>query len=142
MGTVLKILVVFILVWTAYDDFKTKTIHNEMPALLLAAGFLCIWFMPEVLIWQRVAGIFCVSVPLLIAACIVPGSIGGGDIKLMAAGGFLLGIFNIWKAFETAVMVCAVFVLSGMIIGRLKRNSEIALGPFLCLGMLVEWLRI
>lgn len=134
-------MVVILLMKIAYTDFKTKTIRNEMPALLLAAGFLSIWIMPEILFRLRIAGLFIVSVPLLILAYFVPGSIGGGDIKLMAAGGFLLGVSGIWNAFETGIMICGLFVGIFLMSGRLDRNAEVALGPYLCLGMMVEWLK-
>jgi len=58
----------------------------------------------------------------------------------MAAGGFLLGAAGIWKAFETGILVSGIYILFFMFMGKLRRNSEIALGPFLCLGILLVWL--
>lgn len=52
----------------------------------------------------------------------------------------MLGAAGIWKAFETGILVSGIYILFFMFMGKLRRNSEIALGPFLCLGILLVWL--
>ncbi len=61
--------------------------------------------------------------------------IGGGDIKLMAVSGFLLG----WKAVLAAMFigllaagVYCVWMLAGK---KLSRKDAFAFGPFLALGL-------
>ena len=85
---------------------------------------------------QRAAGMFVVSVPLLILACMVPGSIGGGDIKLMVAGGFLLGMSGVWNAFVTGIMCAGSYIVILLLMKKAGRKSEIALGPFLSIGII------
>ena len=79
------------LVWIAGQDARTHRISNRsvlaFGALAAAYRMLC----PE-LSWQAVCvGVFAVSVPLLLLAAWKPGAVGGGDVKLMAAGGSLFG---------------------------------------------------
>ena len=68
----------------------------------------------------------------------IPGAFGGGDIKLMAASGLLLG---------TASTVCAMFI--GIVTGggyaammlagkKLEKKDQFAFGPFLAFGVLVS----
>ena len=91
---------------------------------------------------QRAAGMFVVSVPLLILACMVPGSIGGGDIKLMAAGGFLLGMSGVWNAFAKGIMCAGIYIVILLLMKKAGRKSEIALGPFLSIGIIVVLFKI
>ena len=46
-------------------------------------------------------GAVCVSVPMLVIALLIKGAFGGGDIKLMAAGGLYLG----WKSSLVGVVI-------------------------------------
>ena len=53
-------------------------------------------------------GVFSVSIPMFILAILCSGGLGGGDVKLMAASGVLLGIkWNIFAA-------CAGLLLGGL----------------------------
>ena len=90
---------------------------------------------PERGIVTRLIGALIISVPMLILALVIPGAFGGGDIKLMAASGLLLG---------TASTVCAMFI--GIVTGggyaavmlagkKLEKKDQFAFGPFLALGL-------
>lgn len=124
-----------ILVMTAYVDGKTKKIPNVFVILVAAAGIVSVPIFPVVSIVERGVGMLCVSVPLLLVTLIVPGSFGGGDIKLMAAGGLYLGWRGIVYAFVAAILLAGIYCISMMAAGKMSRKSQVALGPFLCLGM-------
>lgn len=126
----------------AYTDWKTKKIHDKSIAGLIVFGLGMLWLMPEISFWQRVSGFFSVSVLLLFISCIVPGSIGGGDIKLMAAGGFLLGISYIWTAFAIGILSAGGYVIWLLMMGRVSKKTEVALGPFLCTGIIYALCRM
>ena len=72
---------------------------------------------------------------LLIA--IITGAMGGGDIKLMAALGFLFGFT------QTLVLIFFSFIIGGLLSGLLlvlklkKRKDHIPFGPFICIGALI-----
>ena len=74
--------------------------------------------------------------PLFMIDLILPGSFGGGDIKLLAIAGGLLG----WKGGLLAL--CAGFLAAGiysvvmLTMGKMRKKDQIALGPFLCLGII------
>ncbi len=88
--------------------------------------------------WKdRLIGLVCVSVPMLLITLAIPGAFGGGDIKLMAAAGLFLG----WKLCLVATFLA---ILTGGLYGiwllatRKKGKKEhFAFGPFLCVGMAV-----
>ena len=69
-------------------DCRKRVIPNSLCFLTAAAGLIS--FSPVQLLGPLA------SLPLLIAALIQPECMGGGDIKLTAAAGFVLGF---WRGF-------------------------------------------
>ncbi|KMZ53373.1 prepilin peptidase [Dorea sp. D27] len=114
--------------------------RREIPDIYLAAvivlAFLSVWTLPGLAVWERAAGALCVSVPLLLIATVVPGSFGGGDVKLTAACGLFLGCRITVVSVAAAILSAGGCILFGMISGRMKKGDAIAFGPFLCTGML------
>ena len=72
-------------------DWDTMEIWDRFDLALALCGLAAGWLFPEIGWGSRLIGVFAVSVPMLVVALIVPGGFGGGDIKLMAAAGLLLG---------------------------------------------------
>jgi leader peptidase (prepilin peptidase)/N-methyltransferase len=66
-------------------DLRTREIPNWISLALLLTGCL------QLHLASALFGLFLTGAPYLIAAMITNGKIGGGDIKLMAACGFVLG---------------------------------------------------
>lgn len=116
-------------------DMKSMKIEDKWNAILLGIGMLSCVVRPELSFTSRIIGIGCVSIPFLVIALLIPGSFGGGDIKLSAVCGLFLG----WKAM--LVSAAAGIFLGGiwmgclMVTGRIGRKEDFPLGPFLCLGM-------
>ena len=68
---------------------------------------------------------------------VVTSAMGGGDIKMMAALGFLLGLY------PTLLLIFLSFVLGGILSGMLlllkikKRKDHIPFGPFICISAVI-----
>ena len=75
-----------VLLFAAEYDYATHTVPDYVPVLILMAGLLEVEFAPALL------GLVLVPLPFVVAALMKEGSIGGGDIKLMGACGFVLGV--------------------------------------------------
>ena len=89
---------------------------------------------------ERLIGALAVSVPMLLLTLLIADAFGGGDIKLMAAGGLFLG----WKLILAAA---ALAILGGGLYGgyllaakKKGRKDHFAFGPFLCAGMALSLL--
>lgn len=66
---------------------------------------------------------------------LIPGAFGGGDIKLMAAAGILLGAKLTGTAFFFSVLAGGVYGIY-LLAGKKKGGKDhFAFGPFLCLGI-------
>lgn len=87
------------------------------------------------LISERLIGSVVVALPMLLLTILIPGAFGGGDIKLMAASGFLLGGTRIIYAMIAAVFAAGAYGILMMLMGRYKRKDKFAFGPFLAMGL-------
>lgn len=67
-----------------------------------------------------------------------PGAFGAGDVKLMAISGLMLGVGRNLTAFGFATALAALYCLPGILRRDRKKESEIAFGPFLCVGILLS----
>ncbi len=117
-------------------DFRTYEIPVGFNIFILVLGAIRVitdyhnW--PEYLI-----GLVSVSVPLLLIFYATKGrGIGGGDVKLMAAAGLLLG----WKLIVLAFFLGCLFG-SVIHVARMKISGEshvLAMGPYLSAGIVVS----
>jgi len=120
-------------------DIRKRIIPDELNAMILCIGLLT--FTPD-----KLAGLL-LGLPLFIAAILKEGGMGGGDIKLTAAAGFVLGF--------PLGMVGLIFGLSAVLlyhliirsIRKLKHINAPAAGetllplaPFLSVGFLASYL--
>ena len=64
---------------------------------------------------------------------------GGGDIKLAALLGLLLGMASVTLALFVAFLVGAVFGLGLIFKGKKSMKSRLPFGPFLIVGFLVSY---
>jgi leader peptidase (prepilin peptidase)/N-methyltransferase len=84
-----------------------------------------------------VIGFFSISIPLLILYRITKGrAIGGGDIKLMASVGLVLG----WQStILSFILGCILGSLIHLIKMRIKDyDHQLAMGPYLSAGILIS----
>jgi len=88
-------------------------------------------------------GFFAGGLPLFIIAafCVYvlkKDAIGGGDIKLMAMAGLILGWKLIIPAYFIGIVGGAIISVVLLGTGKKKRGDEIPFGPFLCFGTAVS----
>lgn len=80
-------------------------------------------------------GFLAASVPLLILSLIYPDSMGGGDIKLMAAAGLFAGPKLILMALFIGALYAGLYSIFLFIKKKASRKTAIPFGPFLSLGI-------
>jgi leader peptidase (prepilin peptidase) / N-methyltransferase len=122
-----------LLIAAGYIDAKTKHIPDELCALI----FLTSLIRPEPA--QSLIGMLIVSVPLWVIGMLRPNSIGGGDIKLLAACGAVLGPSNIVAGTYIGMIAFLLFYLSCLII-RKKREKTYAMAPWFGFGCFLAYL--
>ena len=130
-------LFLFLLLVMAWIDGKTRKIPDRSIGALIIIGIVMFFVFPEIGLSERISGAFCISVPFLFINLLIPGSFGGGDIKLMAVCGAILGRRGIVDAFVIAVFISGVYVAWSLARKKMNRSSCFAFGPFLCFGISV-----
>ena len=124
-----------ILMAVAGIDWDTRIIYDRFHIAIMVLGAAALWLFPEHGFFDRLIGAAAVSLPMLVLTLCVEGAFGGGDIKLMAASGFLLG----WKAIIAAMFLGLIsgglYCVWMLAKGRLSRKDRFAFGPFLAAGL-------
>jgi leader peptidase (prepilin peptidase)/N-methyltransferase len=123
-----------LLVAASFWDIRKRTVPDILCLFIALTGLLT--FEPEKL-WGILAG-----VPLLTGALISKGGVGGGDVKLMAAAGFVLGLRPSMNAMVVGFAVLTLFYGVYAIVQKLRGRDmprEYPLAPFLSLGCLTVY---
>jgi len=129
-----------ILILIGLIDFTTMEIPDVLIVALLPFAIAMIWIQPEITLVSRGIGLLAVSVPMLLLALIIKGAFGGGDIKLMAIIGVLLGWQGVLFAFFVAVLIAGTIALTLIIRKKVKKGAQIAFGPYLCIGTMAAFI--
>lgn len=122
----------------AWIDSEHGIIPDRFPAVIAGCGVVYT-IVDRGNLAGHIIGIFAVSLPLLIIALASKGrAMGGGDIKLMAAAGLLLG----W---QLALMALFLGAFAGSIISVIlillkviRASKPVPFAPYLSLGILLS----
>ncbi len=134
LGAILASLLIVI----AYIDIDTIMIYDRFHVLILILG-LCFWILDPGTLNSRLLGMVIVSIPYLILAIVTKG-IGGGDVKLIAAAGFLLAWPNTLLAFILATLLGGVYGIYLLLSKKSSAKDAIPFGPYLCIGIFIAYL--
>ena len=124
-----------VLLCTALIDIETLEIPDRIHVIILVLAVLSTVHSTEAAITNRLLGAVIVSVPMLLIALLVSGGFGGGDIKLMAASGLLLGTKEIVVAAFVSILTGSIYSAYLLITKQAQRDTQFAFGPFLCTGL-------
>ena len=114
-------------------DFRTMEIPNGINLFIFLLGAVTVFFDRENWL-EHLTGMVAVSGFLLVIYLVTAGrGIGGGDIKLMAGAGFLLG----W---QSAILAFLLGCILGSVIHVIRMKVThaehiLALGPYLSIGI-------
>lgn len=117
-------------------DFDTKEIPNGLHIFLLCLSPLS-FIINDMPFWHKLIGFVAASGILLILAVFTNG-FGGGDIKLMAVCGLLIGYKNILLGLFIGIILGGIVGSLILIFKKQKeKRPEMAFGPYLCIGTLI-----
>lgn len=124
-----------ILTVVAFIDWNTKIIYDRFHIFILLLGTAAIWLFPEHTLTDRLIGAAIISAPMLLLSLLIPGAFGGGDIKLMAASGWLLGFRAMIPAIFIGILTGGMYCIWMLARGKMTRKDRFAFGPFLAIGL-------
>lgn len=119
-----------LLILAGYIDHKTREIPNVLVLLVALCGFIDLQLLSSL---EGAAMIFL----LMMADYLISGAIGGGDVKLMTACGFVLGVFGAWQAGFLSMVISFVYTLLCKH-RSLKEKSPLA--PFIGIGCAIAYI--
>ena len=131
------VLLCHVLILAGAADIATREIPDAFHLLIAMAGLIGFQPVPALL------GVLLVPLPFLIAA-LKTGKIGGGDVKLMAASGFALGVFGGFRMMFWGLLMALLWDAS-MRKGRQNTSlgkGSFPLAPFLAFGCFVVLLPV
>ena len=134
---VLHVIFLGLLLAVSAEDVCSFKISDKRHMEILALALPALIAEPGVGVTSRIAGLFCVSVPMLCISLVCRGAFGGGDIKLMAVCGAFLGWKRVLLAAVFGIVLAGVVQLPLLITGRRRMKDHFPLGPFLCAGMVI-----
>lgn len=135
--TLLVFALSMILLVISMVDIDTMEIPNGFIISCLICVIISVLIHPEVSILTRLIGMLIVSVPMCLINFIVSDSFGGGDIKLMAVCGFMLGWSNTLLATFIAIILAGTYAIYLIASKKLDKKDHIAFGPYLCIGIFI-----
>lgn len=124
-------------------DFRTNIIPLGINIFILLMGLSAVMIKyfesgrETDLVWDHTIGFFAISLFLLLIFYASKGrAIGGGDIKLMASAGLLLGWELVILAFFIGCILAAIIHPIRMRISNIGRS--LAFGPYLSMGIVLS----
>lgn len=117
-----------ILTYASFTDIKTKTIPDKVHVLIILVGLININPL------NSIAGLVFVPIPFLITALLKGGGIGGGDVKLMCANGFFLGVKDGFIGSFLGLVIAIIFNAVYYKIKNKDKNISFPLAPYLSIG--------
>lgn len=126
-----------ILISITMIDIDTFEIKDRFQILMLVLAIINLFLTPLPIL-DHFIGFFIISIPFYIIAIITDG-IGGGDIKLIAIAGLLLGYKATIVSFFVSVISASLFACYLLVIKKSNRKAQMAFGPFLCIGIYIAF---
>lgn len=128
-----------ILIVMSMIDIDIKEIPNGIVIAILILGIISFFMKDGIEWWEKLIGLFAMSVPFLIIG-IITGGLGGGDIKILFAAGLLLGWKLIILGGLIGVIIGGILGIVLIIVKHAGRKTEMPLGPSLAAGFAIALL--
>ncbi len=129
-----------LLLTIAFIDKDTMEIPNILVLLLLVPAILMLFFSPETTLLSHLIGLVVISLPMFLLTLAIPDCFGGGDIKLMAVCGLMLGWQGALLATFIALLWGGIYGIYLLRLNKENRKAHFAFGPCLCLGVFISLL--
>ncbi|QQZ58914.1 prepilin peptidase [Paenibacillus sonchi] len=128
-GWLIDLPLVLILIYATYTDLKKRVIPNRLVLVGLGYMLLARLFIADQGYGYYVLGTVAASSLMYLAALFIPGSIGGGDIKLLTVVGAAMGWWKSLVFLWLLLGLAGVFAVIGMLIWR-SGKLKIPIAPF------------
>lgn len=131
-----------ILIVISFIDYYEQIIPDGLVFIILVSSIIykfTIYFIYKspITLWNSIMGFLTGGLLFLLIAVVSKGAMGGGDIKLIAVLGFILGLKKTLLNILLSFLIGAVFSILLLLSGKKGRKDAIPFGPFICLAFLI-----
>lgn len=143
LGWNLELVVTWTLISLFMIIFVSDITYMLIPdkILIVFAGIFLVEriFIPLTPWWDSILGAAVGFTMLLVIAIVSKGGMGGGDIKLFALVGFIVGTKVLLLSFFLATLFGAIYGAIGLLFKFVKRGKPMPFGPFIASGTLTAY---
>lgn len=141
----IKVLLIYVAFSIAMmTDLEAFIIPNILSIGLLVGRVLI--FIPEFIVrgsdakaflFESIVGGIISLVLLLIVSLITKGGFGMGDVKILSAEGFMIGLYGVINTLLYALIVCAICALILLAMHKKKLKDKLPFAPFIYAGFVI-----
>lgn len=137
--------IISILIIISFIDYFHQIIPDGLVLLILVStiiykAFIYIIYNTPLSFLDSISGFIGAGLLFLIIALVSNGGMGGGDIKLSAVLGFILGLKKTFLNILLSFIIGAVFSIILLLSGKKGRKDAIPFGPFINISFLITLL--
>lgn len=137
--TIIAFVLSMILLAIAWIDHDTMTIPDSLVIATLILAIVSM-VLPGTSLIDRLIGFVCISIPMMLINVIHADSFGGGDIKLCACLGLLMGWKELLVGMFIAVILAGIYGSYLLITKKTEAQAHMAFGPFICFGCFLSFM--
>lgn len=126
---------VLLLVWNSWLDLRRHEISLPGLGIFGAAGLLANLLLKYQTGMELAAGIG-VGIFVLAAAVVTKGAVGFGDGLLLCVTGIYLGGTDNLRLLMGGLILCALVLGAGLLLGKARWKQQFPFVPFLCLAQI------
>lgn len=138
--SIIIFIIASILIVIALIDVDTMTIPNKLLISLIPVAIIYFLLQNGINFIAILTGFFSISLPMYILNIFIEDSFGGGDIKLVAICGAMIGWENALVSAVIAIFIAGAYSSYLLISKKTKLGTRISFGPYLCLGTYISLL--
>lgn len=128
-----------VLVCSAHSDLRTMLIPDKIVFTGIALGLAARLLSHPLPWWDYALGAALGGGLMLLLAVVSRGGMGGGDIKLWAFIGMMLGFKLTLLAVFASSLLGSLYGAALMLAGKFRRRMEVPFGPFIAAGTLLAY---
>ncbi|MFT8318353.1 MAG: prepilin peptidase [Sporolactobacillus sp.] len=132
-------LLVSLLMIVTVTDIEEMIVPDKIVLCFFIVSMIFRIICPTSLWWDAPLGAIAGFLLLLLIALISKGGIGGGDVKLFAVLGLLVGTKLVLIGFFFSTFFGALIGMIGLFTGKMQRHQPIPFVPFIAIGMLTAF---
>lgn len=136
---VIALTLISLLIIIFVSDITYMIIPDKVLLLFALIFFIERIFFPLQPWWDALLGAVVGFTLLLMIAIVSKGGMGGGDIKLFALLGFVLGTKEMLLTFMLATFLGAFVGVIGMLVGKFAKRKPIPFGPFIAVATVIVY---